>query len=167
MTREKNFHPQVGKAVKLIARCIIDLVIYHKGAVHLKIVEKHTGLNKISTNFTADILRFMHSENVIEINNNIVSGSVARLQRMIEQDKMLLPSSHGKLWEENDYIKLAELSLSGVHLSVVARKLNRTKNSVDMSATLIRKAYKLIPIIQKCTAVKDFASKQVSINSKV
>ncbi len=164
---ERTFHPQVEQAIKQITHCIIDLIIEHKGSVSLQIIEEYTGLKNISINFCADILRYMHSENIIEIQNGIVISSVGKLRHILEQEKPLLPAKHGQLWGENDYVKLAELSLSGVHLSIIAKKLDRTQNSVDMSATLIRKAYKLIPIIQKYTTVKNFASKQISLNSKV
>ncbi len=162
-----TFHPKVQRAVDNICRCVIDLVVRHKGDVSIKLVEEHTGLKNISTQWTADILRFMAKEGVIEIRKNRVVGSVAKLTQIIEQEKTKLPKNHGKPWSEDDYVRLAERKISGNDMFTIAKLLKRTESSVQMQCSLLRKAFRLIPIIEKNKVVRDFVSTPKSPNPKV
>lgn len=160
------FHPKIQRSIDNIVRCIIDLVVRYKGQVSLKRVESHTGLKNVSLNWTADIVRYMAKEGIIEIRGTSIVGSVAKLTEIIEQAKTSLPKKHEKLWSENDYIKLSELQLDDRKKSAIAKLMGRTEHSINIQSTILRKAYRLIPIIERNKVVRDFASKPKSPNPK-
>lgn len=160
----KEMHPKVARAMNNITNCIIDLIVRNRGEVFLQQIERYTGLNNISNTITADIIRWMVKDNIIRLENDRVVGSVASLRKILEQSKTKLPAHHGKPWSEMDYILLSELGLAKTPMNIIAQKLGRTESSCEMAATLLRKAYRLIPLIKKDKTVRDFASQQVSPN---
>lgn len=161
-----SFHPKVQRAVDNICHCIIDLVVRHRGDVSMKKVEEATGMKNISVNFAADIIKYMAKEGIVEIRSGRIVGNVAKLTMILEHEKTFLPAKHGKPWSEDEYVQLAELHKYGLSKTEIAKKMGRTVSSIDMQASLIRKAYRLIPIIEKHSIVRLFASVQKSPNPK-
>ncbi len=165
MKKRNKMNTQIEDGFKKVTHCIIDFMIKADGKSDLKTIEVYTGMHSISVGITADILHWMMRDKILKINNSgIVTGSVAHLSMIIEQNKTVLPHKHNKLWSEEDYIQLCELKLTGEHNHIIAKKMNRTEKSVGMQATLVRKAYRLIPIIERNNVIREFASNFVSPN---
>lgn len=145
--------------------CIIDFIVQENGETTLKRIGDYTGIKKICTELTVCLLKQLQSASILILRpDGTVLGSIAKLTRIIEQEKTTLPNNHGKPWSENDIVLLAELSEEGRIIPHIAKKLHRTESSVTMTTSTLRKAYRLIPIIEKYKVVRDFASKQVSPN---
>lgn len=159
-----KFHHQVQRGLKKISHCIIDLIVRNDGETSLTHVEEYTGLNNISNTITADILIWMMKDDLIKIENDIITGNVEKLTKILEQAKTRLPSNHGKPWSEDDYVRLAELKLAKEDDPIIAKKMDRTEKSVAMQSTMLHKAYRLIPIIQKYETVREFVREPVSPN---
>jgi len=153
-----SFHPKIQRAVDSIVRCVIDLVVRYKGDISIKKVEEVTGMRNISTSFTADIIRYMAKEGVVEIRSNRIVGSVAKLTQILEQEKTLLPDNHGKPWSETDIIRLAEMKMDQMSNYIIGQKLERTEQSVQMQTSILRKSFRLIPVIERNKVVRDFVS---------
>lgn len=164
----RQFHEQVERGLRKISHCIIDLIVKNDGEVPIELVEEWTGLKNVSLQITADILLWMSREGIIQINGNdesgIVSGDVEELTKILEQVKTNLPNNHGKPWSEMDYVILSELKLAETDDAIIAKKLDRTEKSVSMQATMLHKAFKLIPIIEKYETVREFVRTPVSPN---
>lgn len=165
--RKDNFHPKIQRAVDSMIHCIIDLVVKYKGEISIKRVEEVTGMRNISSQFTADIIRYMSKEGVIEIRNERIRGSVATLTEVLEQAKTRLPKNHGKPWSEDDMVRLAELRLDKLTNSDIAIKLERTEQSIQMQCSLLRKSFRLIPIIERNKVVREFVSVTKSPNPEI
>jgi len=162
----KRVHPQVERGLRVINLCIIDFLISQNGESNLDAVEKYTGLHHINTNIVADMIRFMVEEGSFILRNGKITASVAKLKLMVEQEKTLLPKRHCKLWSEEDYIRLSQLQIEKTPALEIANRMSRTEQSISMQSTLLRKAFRLIPIIENNSIVRDFASIQVSPNPK-
>lgn len=162
----KDLHPKVQRAMDNIMHCIIDMVVRYRGQISVSQIEKLTGLKSIGVYITADILKYMAKQGLIEIRGGYIWGSVAKLTEIKEQAKTNLPLKHNKLWEEDDYVVLCEKMIAKENVDEIAKSMNRTTKSVRKQATALRKAYKLIPIIERHSVVRSFASKQKSPNPK-
>ena len=76
----------------------------------------------------------------------------------------MLPERYGKPWNEHEFETLAELQLGNISVTAIAKKMDRTTQSVSMQSSLLRKAYRLIPMIERNRTIRDFASIPVSPN---
>ena len=158
-------HPQAAVGIKIINACITNFIIQEKGSTSVYAIEKYTGLKNISIHLVADLLKLMVANDIISIDRvgNII-GEMKTLTESLRQEKVHLPEKHKKLWTNGDYFRLAQLKMSGYSIELIAKNMNRTQQSVSMQATLLRKAYRLISLINENKLVRDFASIQVSPN---
>lgn len=161
-----SFDPKIQRALDNIFGCIIDIVVGHKGEVSLQRVESITGLKKIGKTITADMIRYMVKEGIVELRGNTIRGNIAKLTEILEQYKTNLPEKHGKPWSEDEYVQLAEMKLNKKDTAFIVSKLERTGKSVSMQMSLLRKAFRLIPIIERHKSVRDFVSVPASPNPK-
>ena len=164
LTRKDLFHPKVRLAVDSMTRCIIDIIVRHKGVVYIKQMEDVTGLKHISKTFTVDMIRYMAKEGIVEIRDDKIIGNVPKMTQILEQQKTRLPDNHGKPWSEMDYVRLAQMMIDKRGIRFIAPILKRTERSVQMQVTLLRKAYRLIPMIERNKALRDFLSEPASPN---
>lgn len=155
-----EFHPKIQRAVDNIIRCIIDIVVANKGKVSLKKIETITGLNKISNTLTADVIRYMIKQGVIELRRDVVFGDVSKLTQVIERRNLNQPKMHQRIWTESDYIHLCEMKLEKKNPSVISKKLGRTKHSIGQQVSLLKKAYQLAPLFTKYKIVRDYITKE-------
>jgi hypothetical protein len=147
---------EVQKAIKLINLSIISFLISKKGVATIEEVEIFTDLNKVSINLVADLLKILEAEKHIRLNGSVISSSVADLKKVMRDEQINLPSCHGNPWSAEDYVTLAELAMNGIPIFNIAKKMNRTEQSVRMQASLLRKAYKLIEIVKNNPIVLEF-----------
>lgn len=156
---------RVKTAIKIINLYILEIIVQNNGIVPLHVIEKLTGLNSISPYLVGDLIKMLVTTKLVTINDNIVNGDMEQLTKIIEQEKTHLPDNHGKPWSEDDIVQLSELKLQHQVNAIIAKKMDRTEQSVAMQATMIRKAYKLIPIIKRHKPVEVFASDFKSPNA--
>ncbi len=164
MLTTRKAHPQVERAVKLILLCIIDFVVKNEGKTTLEALDAHTGLKNIGTKWCADCLRLLVEEGILELNGTEVTGSVPDLTAILEQEKTVLPYNYGKPWSESDTALLCELHMAGNKDVIVAQKLDRTEGSVTLQLSAGRKAYRMIPWIERNSIIAECFSEQVSPN---
>ncbi len=163
---EVGAHKKVQRALKLILFCVVDFVVAEQGFTTLKRIEHHTGLKKIGNSWTADCLRILSQNKLIRIAGDTITGDVAALTKIKEQEKTKLPKNYGKPWTEEETVVLCELNVAGHDDVYVARKLERTENSVTQRLTQGRLAYKMIPWIKRHSVVEECFGKFVSPNAK-
>ncbi len=143
-------------------------MVKEKGVTTLSKIESHTGLNNISATLTADFLMLLKQEDIIVIDRtngawNVIAD-VAKLTQIKEQVKTPLPRNYGKPWSDNDVLIMCELHYNGSHPHQIGLKLERTENSISMALSILRKAYKWMPLIKKYAVVRHVASEKVSPN---
>jgi|GEM_PF-4251291 len=153
-----KLNPQVERAFRSICINIVNFILTKKGKTTLAEIEAHTGLHNINTALVANILQLMSESGTVSIFESDVSASVVRLEQYLKDNKATLPSEYNKLWTDKEYVALAKFKLLGTDNKSIAKELNRTTKSVEMQQTLLRKAYRLISIIEKNSIVKEFAS---------
>jgi hypothetical protein len=167
MIKINGTHEQVERAVKIILFCIVDYVVKEEGSTTLGSISGYTGLNKVGPEWTADALKILVNNNILTMNGNIVSGDVALLTKILEQEKTRLPINHGKPWSEHDYAILAEMGIQEARPTFIAQKMSRTESSVHMATSRIRFAYRAMPWIMENSALRKYASMQNSPNPEV
>lgn len=168
MPMPTGLHKTAERGISLINTCILNFLIEKEGDTTTKEVEEYTGLNNISLQLVADLLKLMAKNKVLVIyTNGSIIANIETIKEIKEQSKTLLPNKHGKPWSEDDYVRLCTLKLEDVSDAEIGIKMNRTQKSVAMQATMIRKAYRLIPMIKRNPVIQEFAERFVSPNSKV
>jgi len=155
-------HPKAKRGVKQICFCILDFVVLKEGAVSYKEMASYTGLKTFSKSVLADILAKMNQYEILKVGNGLIQGDKLELLKIIPQPKTLLPENYGKPFSETDTLMLCELRLQDIPLFVIAQRLKRTEKSIDMQSSIIRKAGKMIPWVNKHSAIREFATTHVS-----
>lgn len=156
----RRLHPQINSAMILITLCILEYIIIKDGKVTVKSLEDHTQLKSVSLYLLADILKILTENNIISIQNDIIYADIDKLNEIVEQEKIKLPAKHNMLWEDKELINLASMKIKEMSVKEIAKKLNRTEKSITYQTTLLRKAYRMIPLIEKNNVIKEFAEMQ-------
>jgi len=159
-------NPKVKRGILLINLCILELVIKKNGKVSFIELEEHTGLKDISLYFLADLLKVLCAHKLLIKDGDFFTGNVAELTKVVAQEKTALPENHNKLWSEKECIQLAELKMQDESNDSIAVKMGRTESSVSITCTMLRKAYRLIPIINNNKTVLEFVKIPVGPNPK-
>lgn len=153
---EKIKNLQVIKAVKLIKLSMVGFLIEKNGNTTVSEIESFIGIKNLSTDIVANLLKIMVNDGHIKINGSDITSSVANLKKIMRDEQIILPSCHGNPWSEADYIKIAKLQMDGVPINRISVLMNRTERSVSMQSTLLRKAYRLIEIVENNPIVSEF-----------
>ncbi len=166
MIRPEGVHNKVWSGYKNIAFCIIDYLVKQGGVTNLRNIEQHTGLKKIGVQWAADVLRLLAKEGNITLEGSTVIADIEKLTAILEQAKTNLPKNYGKPWSEDDIVVMCSLALDKMDVHNIAKRLERTEKAVLLCMSRLRFAYRLIPIIDRNSVVRDFASNQKTPNPK-
>jgi hypothetical protein len=162
MQPSKKMSPRSGRAIKLVHIELTEFLLKSNGLASVAKLEKFTGLNQVSLDLVANVLNSMKKDSIVDIVGDVIICDIGKLKEIKEQGKTDLPPNHNKLWTDLDYVTLAECKLQKMPTCMIAEKLGRTEKSVEESATLLRKSYRLIPLIAKFPVIKEFCESFVS-----
>jgi hypothetical protein len=151
---------RVERGVHLIKLSIILFLIKEKGETTIEKISSFTGLNQISTYYTADFLVWMSKNKILTIKSGKVSASVPYLKTLLEKEKSKYPENHGNSWSDKDIISVAQWKILGYSTSKIAKSLERTERAVISVEYLIKKAYRMIALFETNPVMREFAIKE-------
>lgn len=161
----KDVNPKVAHGIRMINLSLVEFLSTKKTTTLSKI-EKHMGTRTVSLDLTANLLKTMISDGIIKMDGKKVIVNDYGIKLFLQQNTIVMPKRHRKLWIDDDYITLAELFIETKSIEEIARKMGRTEQSIITQSLILKKATQLIGMIKTNDVIMKFAESRMPIRSR-